>query len=81
LPVPLLPAVIVIQPTLLLAVHAHPPGAVTPTEPLPPLEEYEALDCDSAYVQGTPASVTVNVWSAIVTVPVSVLELVLAATE
>jgi hypothetical protein len=73
--------VIVIQPTLLVAVHAHPPGVVTLTEPLPPLEEYEAVAADSVYAQGTPASVTVNVWPAIVTVPVSGLELVLAATE
>jgi hypothetical protein len=41
----------------------------------------EALVCVSAYVQGTPASVTVNVWPATVTVPVSAMELVLAATE
>jgi hypothetical protein len=33
--VPLLPAVIVIQPTLLLAVHAHPLVTVTLTDPLP----------------------------------------------
>jgi hypothetical protein len=81
LPEPLLPAVIVIQPALLLAVQAQPPGAVTLTEPPPPLEEHDAVVADSVYVQGTPASVTVTVWPAMVTVPVSALELVLAATE
>jgi hypothetical protein len=81
LPVPLAPDVIVIQPTLLLAVQAHPPGAVTLTVPLPPLELYDLVVADSEYVQATPPSVTVKVWPAMVTVPVSALELLLAATE
>lgn len=36
LPEPLLPCVTVIHGTLLVAVHAQPPGAVTATEPVPP---------------------------------------------
>ena len=35
-PEPLAPLVIVIQPTLLEAVHAQPPGLVTVNEPVPP---------------------------------------------
>mgnify|MGYP001169991032 CR=1 FL=1 len=36
-PLPLLPEVIVAQPTLLVAVHAHPPGAFSFSLPHPPL--------------------------------------------
>jgi hypothetical protein len=41
--VPLLPAVIVIHPMLLAAVHTHPPVTVTLIEPLPPLAGIDAV--------------------------------------
>ena len=51
LPVPLLPAVIVIQLAPLAAVHAHPPPAVTLTLPDPPVAPNEADLGSTAYVQ------------------------------
>ena len=81
LPVPLLPAVMLIQAALVVAIHAQPAPAVTPTLPLPALEINEAVVGVIAYVQGAPLCVTVNVWPAIVIVPVRELVLLLAATE
>jgi hypothetical protein len=43
LPLPLLPAVIVIHAALLVAVHAQPVPAVTVTLPLLAVEVYDAL--------------------------------------
>ena len=43
LPVPLLPAVMVIQEAPLAALQGQPVAQVTPTLPLPPLEASEAL--------------------------------------
>jgi len=81
LPLPLAPAVIVTQPTLLAAVQLHPLPAVTPTLPLPPPAAYDALVGEIEYVQEeVPACVTVTVWPATVIVPVRELVLVLAAT-
>ena len=42
-PLPLVPDVIVIQLEPLLALHAHPPGALTLMLPLPPLDVLDAL--------------------------------------
>jgi hypothetical protein len=81
LPEPLVPPVMVIQLFVLLAVQAHPLGAVTFTLYEPPPETAAAPLAESEYVQEAPPSVTMNVWPAMVTVPVSALELVLAATE
>ena len=48
LPLPLAPAVTVSQPdALLVAVHAHPAGAVTAVDPLPPVFTTDALIGDS----------------------------------
>lgn len=63
------PLVTVIQPLLLVAVHAHPFGAVTSTTPAPP---EGATLCDVGAivsVQTIPDCVTVNVLPAIVSVP------------
>ncbi len=68
-PEPLAPAVTVIHPTLLTAVHAQPVTAVIVADPVAPLA---ATDCDEGEivgVQGAPASFTVNVLPAIVSVP------------
>jgi hypothetical protein len=59
LPVPLLPAVMVIQLFVVLAVQAQLLPAVTLTEPLPPFAEYEALLDDRPYVQALLVCVTV----------------------
>jgi len=40
---PIAPAVIVIHDALVVAVHAHPPGAETLTNPVPPTSDTEAL--------------------------------------
>jgi len=80
LPLPLAPAVIVTQPTLLAAVQLHPLPAVTPMLPLPPPAAYDALVGEIEYVQLAPAWLTVNVCPAIVNVPLLELVLVFAAT-
>ena len=61
LPDPLAPLVIVIQPTLLDAVHAQPPGLVTVNELVPPPATTESETGESAYVQGAASCVTVKV--------------------
>jgi hypothetical protein len=60
LPVPL-PVVIVTQLAPLDALHEHPDGAVTPTDPDPPAAETDWLVDEMLNVQDVPASVTVNV--------------------
>lgn len=48
LPDPVAVPVIVIQLTLLTAVHGHPPEAATVNEPLPPAD---GIDCDAGVVE------------------------------
>ena|SRR5438105_3399985 len=82
LPAPVAPDVIVIHAALLAAVHVQvDAAAVTPTDPVVAPAPGAALVGDSVNVQGTPACVTVNVWPAIVSVPVRDVALVFAATE
>ena len=71
---------ILIQDTLLVAVQLQPVGVVTLTVPLPPLDVNDWLVGEIVKVQGMPPCDTVKVWPAIVSVPVRVLMLVLAAT-
>jgi hypothetical protein len=80
-PLPLAPAVIVIQASLLTAVQLQPAPAVTLTMPVA-AAEFVRFDAVGAMVnvQGAPAWVTVNVCPAIVIVPVRELVLVLTAT-
>ena len=78
-PLPLAPLVTVIQVVLLTPVHAHPVAAVTADAARPAargdrLSSFDAI----AYVHGA-AWVTVNVWPAMVSVPVRAAP-VLAAT-
>ena len=68
------------QDALLEAVHVHPAGSVTATEPCAPLAATEAPVGAMAAVQTTPACVTVNVSPPAVIVPVRDDRLVLAAT-
>jgi hypothetical protein len=53
LPLPLAPAVTVIQEALLAAVHGHPAGAVTVTFPMPAAAPKSAAVGVTAYVQAT----------------------------
>jgi hypothetical protein len=46
-PVPLAPAVTLSHVALLVAVHAQPAAAVTPTEPVPPAATTDVLFADS----------------------------------
>jgi hypothetical protein len=80
LPVPVAPAVIVIQASLLVADQPHPADALTVTMLEPPDAAVVVDVGESADTQGTPACVTVNVWPPIVIVPVRELVLALAAT-
>jgi len=61
LPDPLAPLITVIQPTLLEAVHAQPPGLATVNELVPPPAATDNETGESAYVQGAAACVTVKV--------------------
>ena len=81
MPEPLLPAVMVIQAVLLLAVQPQPMPAVTLTLPLLALDTTDALEDEMEYVQGAAAWVTVKVCPAMVKDPDCGLVLVLAATE
>ena len=81
MPEPLLPAVMVIQAVLLLAVQLQPMPAVTLTLPLLALDTTDALEDEIEYVQGAAAWLTVKVCPAIVKDPDCGLVLVLAATE
>jgi hypothetical protein len=69
LPLPDAPLLIESQGALLIAVHAQPPGAVTPTEPVPPDVGTVWLVDDSENEQPLPC-VTANVLSATLTLPV-----------
>jgi hypothetical protein len=73
--------VILIQVALLVAVQLQPVGVVTLTVPLLPSDANNWLVGEIVKVQDMPSWFTVNVWPAIVSVPVRVLMLVLAATE
>lgn len=67
---PDIPEVMIIHDTWLAAVHGHPAGVETATEPMnPPALARNALAV-TLYVQGAPACVTVNAKPAIVSVPV-----------
>lgn len=79
LPLPLAPELIVIQPSLLAAVHAQPVAVVMLTEPDPPLA---AMLCEVGLIVNEQPElwVTVNVWPATVIVPVRCGP-VFAATE
>ena len=69
MPLPLAPAVTVIQPALLVAVQAQPVVAVTVTVPLPPAAVAFAEGEEIVGTHGVPAWVTVKVEPAIVSVP------------
>ena len=77
----MLPAVMVIQAVLLLAVQPQPMPAATLTLPLLALDTTDALEDEVEYVQGAAAWLTVKVWPAIVIVPVRGVVVLLAATE
>jgi hypothetical protein len=70
LPVPDDPAVTVIHEAFDTAVHAQPPPAVTFVLPSPPPAAKSTVDGDSEKPHGAAACVTVNVWAAMVAVPV-----------
>ena len=70
LPLPVAPALIVIQAAFLTALQVHPAGAVTVTVPLTIVEATLADAGEIVGVQGAPACVTVNVLPATVAVPV-----------
>jgi hypothetical protein len=59
LPVPLAPELIVIQPSLLMAVHTQPEGAVTLTAPGPPESAKDWLEGLIEKEQAAPASSSV----------------------
>jgi hypothetical protein len=80
LPLPLAPAVIVIQAALLVDVHEQPLAAVTATLPVPPPATALAVVADSVGVQAAPAWVMVKVLPATVNVPERDALVVLAAT-
>ena len=78
-PLPLAPLVTVNHDVLLLTpVHAHPAGAVTAVDPVPPPATTDWL-VGAAHRCSAAAWVTVNVWPAIVSVPVRALVFGLAA--
>ena len=79
-PLPLAPLVTVSHDaSLLTLVHAHPVGAVTVVEPVPPLTATDWLAGLIAYVQDAAACVTVNRRPAIIKLPVRWVVLVLGA--
>ena len=80
LPLPVAPAVTVIQASLLVAVHAQPPAAATVTVPVPAAEVGLAVAGEIVGVQGAPAWVIVKVLPPIVSVAVREAVLVFAAT-
>jgi hypothetical protein len=79
-PLPVAPALMVIQATLLVAVHAQPAAAVTVTVPLPPAAVAFADGAPIVGAHGVPACVTVKVAPAIVSVPVRLVVPAFAAT-
>ena len=80
MPVPVAPAVMVTQPALLVAVHAHPVDAVTVTVPVPAAAVGLADAGEIAGVHGVPAWVNVKVLPPIVSVAVRDAVPVFAAT-
>lgn len=78
LPVPVDPALIVIQPALLVALQ--PQAAVTATVPLPAVDVMFVEAGEIVGTHGVPAWLTVNVEPAIVNVPVRLVVAPLAAT-
>ena len=81
MPVPLAPALMVIQPTLLAAVQPQPVPAVTVTVPVAAADVVRFDDVGAMVnVHGAPAWVTVKVWPPIVIVPLRDVVPVLAAT-
>ena len=80
LPLPVAPALTVIQVALLVAVHAQPVLAVTATLPVLALDVTLADAGEIVGVQGAAACVTVNVFPPIVRVPVRDVVVVFAAT-
>ena len=81
MPVPLAPALIVIQPTLLAAVQPQPVPAVTVTVPVAAADVVRFEDVGAIVnVHGAPAWVTVKVCPPIVIVPLRDVVPVLAAT-
>ena len=80
MPLPLAPAVIVIQASLLTAVQLHPAAAVTVTVPVVAADVGFNDVGEIVKVHGTPACVTVKVWPPTVIVPVRELVPVFAAT-
>jgi hypothetical protein len=71
LPVPFDPPVTDSHPVFVVAVHVQPALAVTATVPV--VADGEVRSADTGAIeneQGLPAWLTVNVWPAIVTVPV-----------
>ena len=81
MPLPLAPAVIVIQLTLLAAVHEQPVPAVIVTLPVLAVSATVAEVGATVKVQGAPLCVIVTVWPAMVMVPVRDVVDVFAATE
>jgi hypothetical protein len=83
LPDPEDPEVIVIQPTLLVAVQLHPVPDVTATLDGPPMPPVPTSIGETPNVQVWVAAawVTVTVWPAMVIVPVRELAAVFVATE
>jgi hypothetical protein len=79
-PVPVAPALIVIQLALLVALQPQPVGAVTATVPLVAPKTTLADGDAIVELHGTPAWVTVNVLPPIVSVPVRGAVTVFAAT-
>ena len=78
-PVPVLPAITVIQLTLLVAVQLHPVAAVTSMLAAPPLAGLEALVGATVNVHGAALCVTVTVCPATVSVPLREVVALLAA--
>src|SRR5262245_17497524 len=70
LPDPVAPPVIVIHGALLVAAHVQPTPVVTFTVPVDAVSGAFWVVGAIEYVQATAACVTVNVWPAIVAVPV-----------
>ena len=80
MPFPVAPLTTVSHDALLVAVHAHPEGAVTGNEIRTPVAVCVVDHTPNVYEHGTPASVTENVDAPIVMVPVRVDAAVFAAT-
>lgn len=74
MPLPAVPALMVIHVAALVAVHAQPAAAVTTTLPVIPAATTFADAVEIAGAHGVPNCVTVNVDPAIVSVPVRLAE-------